>query len=348
MNRAIRLGPVSVRWRPRHVIVLLITTLAAVVTAVVSAGIGEVQLTPQRVLEVIGGDGTRREDLVILTIRVPRILVGLLVGAALGISGALVQGLARNPLASPDLLGITAGASLGAVSVIVLGGDDDVSGVLATVGVPFGALLGGLLAAVLVFAICRRAGTHGLQPILVGIGVSAMLGGLVSWLMVKASINEAARANVWLTGSLNGRSWTELWPLLVTLVVVSLALVPLSARVPALHLGDDLARGLGTAVRPVQAALLFIAVLLAAVATSVTGPIAFVALVAPHLSRLASSAPRAPLAASGATGACLVVVSDLVARTALAPLQLPVGPITAIAGAPFLLWLLVRERNRVT
>jgi len=196
--------------------------------------------------------------------------------------------------------------------------------------------------------VCRRAGTHGLQPILVGIGVSAMLGGLVSWLLVKASINEASRANVWLTGSLNGRSWTELWPLLITLVAASLALVPLSARIPALHLGDNLARGLGTAVRPVQAALLFIAVLLAAVATSVTGPIAFVALVAPHLARLASSAPRAPLAASGATGACLVVVSDLVARTALAPLQLPVGAITAIAGAPFLLWLLVRERNRVT
>jgi iron complex transport system permease protein len=346
--RGIRLGRMSIAWRPRHLVVVVAALAAALAVAVVSAGVGDFSVAPSRVLAVLVGGGERREELVVYTIRLPRILVALLVGVALGVSGAVVQTTARNSLASPDLLGITAGASVGAVGVIVLGGDGGtVSGLLDTVGVPAGALVGGLLAAALVLLIIRRTGSGGLQPILVGVGVSALLGGLVSWMMVDASINDAARANVWLTGSLNGRSWGELWPLLLVVLVCLPLLVPLSTRLGAIDLGADVARGLGVSMLRTQGALLVLAVLLASVTTAAAGPIAFVALVSPHLARLASGASRPPLAASAAIGALLVVSSDLIARTVLAPIQVPVGAITALVGAPFLLWLLIRTRREV-
>ena len=345
---ALRLGRASVRWRPRHLVVVVVAVVAALAVAVVSAGVGDFTMTPGRVLEVLAGQGTRREELVILTIRLPRILVALVVGLALGMSGAITQTTARNALASPDLLGVTAGASVGAVAVIVLGGSSgQVAGLLESIGVPAGALLGGFLAAALVLLIVRRAGTTGLQPILVGVGVSALLGGLVSWMMTAASIDDAARANVWLTGSLNGRSWGELWSLLVVVAICLPLLVPLSARLGTVDLGHDVARGLGVSLLRTNGALLAVAVVLASVTTAAAGPVAFVALVCPHLARLASGASRPPVFASGALGALLVVASDLVARTAIAPIQIPVGAVTALVGAPFLLWLLVRTRREV-
>jgi len=348
-SRSLRFGRFSTRLRPRHLVVVAIATLLSLAVAVVSAGIGDFTIAPGRVLEVLAGQGTRREELVIITIRLPRVLVALAVGLALGISGAIVQTTARNALASPDLLGVTAGASVGAVAVIILGGHNDgkVSGLLQSIGVPTGALVGGIAASALVLLLLRGRATSGLQPILIGVGVSALLGGLVSWMMVSASISDAARANVWLTGSLNGRSWNELWALLAVLAISVPLLIPLASRLGTLDLGGDVARGLGVPMLFTQGALLLVAIALASATTAAAGPIGFVALVCPHLARLASAASRPPLVASGIIGALLVVSSDLVARTVLAPIQLPVGAITALVGAPFLLWLLIRSRREV-
>ena len=344
--KALRIGRVSIRWRPRHLVVVLVASIVALAVAVVAAGTGDFTIAPGRVVEVLLGGGTRREELVIVTIRLPRVLIGLAVGIALAVSGAIVQTTARNSLASPDLLGVTAGASVGAVAVIILGGNSgQVSGMLEAIGVPVGALIGGLAASTLVLLLMRGRGASGLQPILIGVGVSALLGGLVSWMMVSATITDAARANVWLTGSLNGRSWNELWALLAVIVISSAVLVPLSTRLGTIDLGNDVARGLGVPMVLTQGSLLLVAVILASATTAAAGPIGFVALVCPHLARLASGASRPPLVASGAVGALLVVGSDLVARTVLAPIQLPAGAITALVGAPFLLWLLIRTRR---
>ena len=343
---AVRVGRVSAVRRPRTLLVVVVAALAALALAVVSAGTGEFTLAPTRVLEVLIGGGTQREVLVVRTIRLPRVLLGLAVGAALGLSGAIVQTTARNALASPDLLGVTAGASVGAVAVIVLAGDGGrVSGLLELVGVPVAAAVGGLLAAGAVLAVLRVVGGNGVHPLLVGVGFSALLGGLVNWLMIAAGVEDAARATVWLTGSLNGRSWGELSAVLVVLAVLLPVLVPLSTRLPAIELGPDVARALGVGRGAVQAALLGVGVLLASVTTAAAGPIGFVALVGPHLARLACGAPRPPLTASAMIGALLVVGSDLLARTAVPPVQLPVGAVTALVGAPFLLWLLVRGRR---
>ncbi|WP_307852598.1 iron ABC transporter permease [Glaciihabitans sp. dw_435] len=343
---AVRLGPVSFRWRPRTFAVLIVATVVAVVLAVTSLGVGDFSMGFLRVIEVLGGGGTSTEHLIIYNLRLPRIALAILVGASLAISGALVQTTARNSLASPDLLGVTSGAGAGAVAVIVLGGaGTTASGILALVGTSTAALIGGFVAAGLVAALLRLSGGGGLRPLLIGIGVSAFFGGLTSWMLVQAKIDDAAKANAWLTGSLGGRGWTDVATVGVTLVASIIVLVPLSARLPTIELGYDLARSLGVRVPAATTGLLAIAVVLAAIASSVVGPIGFIALVAPHLARLACAAPRPPLAASALIGTVLLLGSDFVARTAFAPILLPTGAITSLVGAPFLVWLLVRSRK---
>lgn len=342
----LRLGPVSALVRPRTAIVTLVALLLAVGLAILSLGIGDFSLAPARVVQVLFGGGTAREELIVNTLRLPRAALALVVGAALGVSGAIVQTTARNALASPDLLGITSGASAGAVAVIVLGGTSgQAAGLLRSVGVPAAAVLGGLVAAVVVALILRVVDASGVQPLLVGVGVSAFFGGLVSWMMIAASIDDAARANVWLTGSLNNRSWPELAAAGTVTLLGLLALVPLAPRLATLSLGPQTARSLGLRPLPIVTGLLVISVVMVSAATAVAGPIAFVALVAPHLARMSSRSPTSPLLASATIGALLVVASDLVARTVLAPILLPVGAVTAAVGAPFLLWLLVRGRK---
>jgi iron complex transport system permease protein len=342
----LRLGPVSAIIRPRTAIVTVAAGVIALGLAIVSLGIGDFSLTPAQVLQVLLGAGTAREELIVTTLRLPRAALALVVGAALGVSGAIVQTTARNALASPDLLGITSGASAGAVAVIVLGGSGgQAAGLLRSVGVPVAAVLGGLGAAAVVALILRVVDANGVQPLLVGVGVSAFFGGLVSWMMIAASIDDAARANVWLTGSLNNRSWPELTAAGLVTLAGLIALVPLAPRLATLSLGPETARSLGLRPMPVVTALLVISVVMVSAATAVAGPVAFVALVAPHLARMASRSPTPPLLASATIGALVVVASDLVARTALSPIILPVGAVTAAVGAPFLLWLLVRGRK---
>jgi iron complex transport system permease protein len=336
------------------VVVLLVATAATVLLAIVSLGIGDFRVAPARVVEILLGFGDRRETLVISGIRLPRILLAIIVGIALAISGAIVQTIARNGLASPDLLGVTSGAGAGAIAVIVLGGTigsgtavagGQAIGLLRTLGVPGAALVGGFAAAALVVVVLRITGSHGLRPILVGVGVSAFFGGLTSWMLVVASIDDAARANAWLTGSLGGGSWPEVATVGLATTAVVLVLIPVSSRLPALELGSDAARSLGVRVPLTTGLLLAGAVVLAAVSASAVGPIGFVALVAPHLARLATAAPRAPLAVSAVIGAFILLVSDLIARTVVAPILLPTGAVTALVGAPFLVWLLVRSRK---
>ena len=342
----LRLGPVSAIVRPRTAMVTVVAVLVAVGLAVVSLGIGDFSLSPSRVLHVLLGGGTAREELIVNTLRLPRAALALVIGAALGISGAIVQTTARNALASPDLLGITSGASAGAVAVIVLGGTSgQAAGLLRSVGVPVAAVVGGLVAATVVALILRVVDANGVQPLLVGVGVSAFFGGLVSWMMIAASIDDAARANVWLTGSLNNRSWPELAAAGTVTILGLAALVPLAPRLATLSLGPETARSLGLRPGPTVTGLLLISVVMVSAATAVAGPIAFVALVAPHLARMASRSPTPPLPASATIGALVVVGSDLVARTVLTPIILPVGAVTAAVGAPFLLWLLVRGRK---
>jgi iron complex transport system permease protein len=343
---AVRVGRLSLRWRPRHALVVGVAAAALLLVAVVSLGLGERTLGPGQVLQVLAGGGSALERLLVTELRMPRTVVGIGVGLALGASGAVTQTVARNPLASPDIVGVTAGAGTGAVAVLVL--DDRVGGSVPGPSLPVAAMAGGLAAATAVYLLAFRRGVDGYRLVLVGIGVGAVLTSLTSWLLVAADLDDATRATVWLTGSLNAAAWPDVAPVLGGVAVLLPVLGVLAAGLGVLQLGDDVARGLGVRVETARLAVLVLAVLLASLATAVAGPVAFVALACPQLARMLCRTARPPLLASAVLGGVLVTAADVLARLVVAPAQLPVGVVTALLGAPYLLFLLTRMRRRTT
>ncbi len=340
----VRVGRASGVWRPRSVGVLAIGAAVLVLAVAVNIGRGEFPISIGEVLAVLAGGGEASQQFIVLELRLPRSLTGALVGAALGVSGAILQAIARNPLASPDIIGITAGAGAAAVTVIVLGGSfGAIGGLAAAVGLPIAALLGGLVTAGLIYGLAWRKGIQGFRLVLVGIGINAILYATINWLLVVAQVYEASRAQVWLNGSLNARGWEHVVPVAIALGVLVPAALVLAHQLGGLQFGDDTAQGLGIRVNGARTALLLVAVGLAAVATASAGPIAFVALVAPQIAQRLVGVARPPLAASLVLGAALTVTADLIARTAFGGTELPVGIVTAVLGAPYLLYLLARQ-----
>ncbi|WP_231915963.1 FecCD family ABC transporter permease [Microbacterium karelineae] len=342
-RRAVRLGRISMVWRPGLVVAHL--AFAAIVFLLVCAGIGQgdYPISIGGVAQVLFGGGTDAERFIVMDLRLPRAVIGVLVGLGLGISGAITQSITRNPLASPDILGIMAGASAGAVAVIVLGGSTVIG---ATFGVPTAALLGGLLTATAIYLLAWRRGIEGFRLILVGIATNAILVALTSWMLVVGDIWDVTRATVWLNGSLNGRDWGDARAAIAVIAIGTVA-IAMAFPLSALKLGDETARALGVRVRTSQAALLIASVLLAAMCVTAAGPIGFVAFVAPQLALRILRTAGPPLLASGLMGAALVVGSDYVARVLL-PVELPVGVVTTAIGGPFLMYLIIRTNRRLS
>lgn len=306
--------------------------LALVFAIILSMGAGSVFLSPLKALQ--GDSLTWR---ILLTYRIPRTLVGGLVGAALAVSGAVMQALVRNPLADPHITGVSSGAGLVAVLVLLA------LPTFPMTALPAVALAGGVGAGLLVYLVAFKGG--GVNPgrlALSGIAVGAVLGAGTSAILLRYALSANA-AVVWLAGGLWGRSWEHLWALLPWAAPALAATWLLGRRIDVLSLGDDVARGLGMLVERERALLLGLAVLLAASAVSVAGPIGFVGLVVPHLSRmLAGGEFRQLMPVAGLVGATLVVIADAIGRTAFAPLEVPAGVITALIGAPYFLYLLRR------
>jgi iron complex transport system permease protein len=326
---------VSMRFDVRVLTVFGIACLATLAAFVFGVGYGDYPISPPDVLKTLVGGGTPEQELVVLTLRLPRVLVAILVGVALAVSGALLQSLAQNPLVAPDVIGVNAGAALVAVSVIVLGFP-------STMLVP-GALAGGLTAAAAVYLLAWRRGLSSQRLVLVGIAINAALTAGVSFLLTRGEILEVQRATVWLIGSVYSSDWSDVRMIGVAVIVLLPLAILLGHQLEALQLGDDLARGLGAPLERIRLGLALIAVVLAALAVSVAGPVAFVAFVAPHIARrLAGTSGTGSLAASAAVGAVLVLASDLAAQHAFGDVALPVGIVTAVIGAPYFLLLLQR------
>jgi iron complex transport system permease protein len=341
-------GLVVLRWRrldwstrvhARAVWVTLVVAMVAAGTFAWSLAVGDFPIPLGDVLASLAGAGSDDARLIVHALRLPRGLTALLVGAAFGLSGAVFQRLLRNPLASPDIIGINAGAAAGAVFVIVVAGG---SSGLTTVG----AFAGSTLTAGAMYLLAYRHGVTGYRFVLVGIGISAMAIALTRFLLTRAEIHDAQRATVWLTGSVNGRGWEHVRPVALALAVLVPVTIALARQLRLLELGDEAARGLGGRVEAARGALVIAGVGLAAVSTASAGPVAFVALVSPQLARRLVGARSAGLLPAAACGALLVVASDLVARRLFAPTELPVGVMTGVLGAPYLLYLLARA-NRI-
>lgn len=272
---------------------------------------------------------------VVMQWRLPRVVTGILVGAALAIAGSLFQSLTRNPLGSPDIIGFSTGAYTGVIAAFLLGG----SGFAATVT---GALIGGLAVSVMVIALSVRTRIDGLRIILVGLGISAMLSALNRWLITRGELDTALSAASWGAGSLNGLRWTIAIPACCVLAILITTTIPLRRFLDVLSLGDDLAVGLGLRLQLTKLLLLVGGVFLVAATTAVAGPIAFVALASPHIARVLTSSALTPLVETSVIGALLIIVADLIGQRLFYPTQLPVGLVTVTIGGMYLLWLIAR------
>ncbi|AXG57519.1 iron-siderophore uptake system transmembrane component [Streptomyces lincolnensis] len=328
----------SVRLDVRALTVVLLLLLVALVASVVLIGTGDFPIPAADVLRALAGNGDAGQEFIINELRLPRVLVALLVGASLGLGGALFQAISRNPLGSPDILGLGQGAAAGALIVIVL-----MSGSASQVTV--GALLGGLATGIAIYLLAWKQGVHGYRLVLVGIGVSAILTALNGYLLTRSDLTDAARAVVWVTGSLSGRDWDQVWPLLALCAVLVPLVLTRARDLRMMEMGDDVSYALGVRVERVRMLLLVAAVLLTATATAAAGPISFVALIAPQVARRLTRSPGPNLLPSLCMGATLLVTADWVSQRVFGADQLPVGVVTGVLGGVYLLWLLVAERR---
>lgn len=334
----LRAGRLSLRVDSRGVLVGLLLAAAAFTMSVVLIGTGDFDIPPMDVVRTLFGGGTVAQDFIVNELRLPRVLVGLLVGVALGLAGAVFQSLTRNPLGSPDVMGFGQGAAAGALTVIVVfdGG---------TTAVSLGAVAGGLFTGLAVYALAWRRGIHGYRLVLVGIGASAILYAVNGYLLTKAQMLDAARALTWITGSLDGRNWAQVWPLLIACAVLVPVVFGCARALRMLEMGDDSANALGVPVERTRFLLTLTAVLLTAAAAAAAGPLAFIALVAPQIARRLTRAPGPNLLPSALMGAVLLITADWAAQRAFGADQLPVGVLTGALGGGYLLWLLATERR---
>jgi iron complex transport system permease protein len=339
--------PFSYRVDRRVPLVALALVAFTLVVLVFSISYGAYNISPLEVVQTLTGTlpqehpDYRNFNLVVHTFRLPRIVLAFLVGAALAVSGAIMQGITRNPLADPYLLGVSGGAALVAVALIVWLRELPIS------LLPWGAFAGALLTALLIYTLAwKRGSSSPIRLILIGIAISAVIGSLTTTMLLFGEINDVQQAYVWLTGSVYGRNWEHVRALGGWLLVF-LPLAFLMARgLNALNLGDETAKGLGLRVETQRALLMIVSVALAAAAVAVAGTIGFVGLVAPHISRrLVGPSHEGLLPVSALFGGALLVLADLIGRWVIAPSELPIGIITALIGAPYFLYLLYRYRQ---
>nr|WP_237687643.1 iron chelate uptake ABC transporter family permease subunit [Arthrobacter jiangjiafuii] len=311
---------------------------AVVVLFAVNILLGTYTVTIPDFFRILGGEQLQGATYIVMESKLPRAVIGTMVGAAFGIAGSIFQTMLRNPLASPDIIGISYGASASAVVAIIVFG-------AAGTSVSLAALAGALLVALAIYLLARRGGAAGYRLILVGIGFAAVLQAIVTFLMTRTDARTATQALVWLNGSLNPASWDRAVVLAGALLVLLPAVAVLARQLRGLELGDDAAAGLGLRVEASRLGLLITGVALAAVATAAAGPISFVAFLSgPIAHRLLRG--RHSLAASALVGAVIVLAADFAGANLVPGISLPVGVVTGALGAPFLLWLLVTS-NRV-
>ncbi|MGC5325124.1 FecCD family ABC transporter permease [Brevibacillus sp. SYSU BS000544] len=323
----------------RYCLLLLLVLLG--LTSIVSIGTGAVTISPAKVIDALTGTGTSNQIFIIKEYRLPRIVLAILTGAGLAVSGAVLQGIIRNPLASPDVIGITKGAGLAAAIVLFIFPK------APAVVLPLAAFAGAMVVAAVLFFFVYRRDVSPSTLALVGIALGVICQAGIQYLMVKNPI-DVNSALIWLTGSLWGRGWKEVIAVLPWLLIFLPITFLLAKKVDILSLGDDVARGLGANVIRLRMILLAVSVALAAGCVAVIGSIGFVGLLCPHLARqLVGASYRKVLPVSALLGAFLVLLADTLSRGVIPPLEIPAGIATSILGAPYFLYLLSKERKRV-
>lgn len=343
----------AARQDRRKRLVMAALVLGLIVAALFSLAAGAMQIPITAILSILASKVgltlpwayTDAQAAVLFPIRVPRVLVAGIVGGVLGISGAAIQGLFRNPLAEPGLIGISNGAAMMVVTAIVLG--HLLPAALGPLLIPTAAFTGALGATWVVIRLASQNGKTSMTTMLLaGIAINALAGAVMGLLIAISNDQQLRSITFWMLGSLGGARWQALWPLLACTLPALVLLPMMGSRLNALALGEAEARHLGISVQRVKKTTTALVALAVGAAVALTGIIGFVGLVVPHLLRLAIGPDyRRLLPASAMLGATLLMLADLASRTLIAPGELPIGAVTAICGAPFFLWLLLRDRR---
>ncbi|WP_219834842.1 iron ABC transporter permease [Paenibacillus sp. R14(2021)] len=347
MNRlwTVRGRKLSFQLDRRMVTVILLLLAANAAAVILCTGMGSTFIRPLAVIRTFLGIGDPSDSMIILTLRLPRVVIAIMVGSALAVSGALLQGIVRNPLTSPDVIGISGGAALGTVFFILFCSQ------LSIRYMPLSSIAGAFAAACLIYAFAyRRGGVTPLRLVLIGIGIATALSAVTYMLILTASFTPTAvavKAFTFMTGSIYGVSWKrDVLTLLPWFAVLMPAAIFYARHLNVQELGDDIATGVGSSVNAKRTMLLLISVALAGSAVAIGGTINFIGLMSPHIARkLVGPAYGGVIPVSALIGSLVLLLSDLIARVAFLPLDIPAGVFTAAVGAPFFIYLLYRHRN---
>jgi len=331
-------GRWSVLITPRHVFVGLMLLVLSLAVAVAALRLGKFPVSTQEAIDALQGQGRRIVQVVIVKWKLPRIVLGLVAGLALGVAGAVFQTITRNPLGSPDLIGFSTGAQTGIlVSVLLLPG--------SMLSASLASFIGGAAVGTVTYLVSLRGGFTGLRFILVGIAISSMLVSVNRWLLVRVDDDEGLGALKAITGTLGAARWPVVAPTCLVIGATVVLTLLASRHLQVLCLGEQVATVLGSPTRRASALLILLGTVLVAVVTMAAGPIGFVALVAPHLARFLTGSPQSPLLVSGLTGSLLLVGADLLSQLVLE--SMPVSVVTnAVGGLYLMVALTVAARGR--
>ncbi|MGW0519643.1 FecCD family ABC transporter permease [Crossiella sp. NPDC003009] len=330
-------GGKSIRIERRTLVVVLALVVAMLGLGLLGLCLGASWSSPAQVFAALAGTGD--SIVVIRDWRLPRVLAALVFGAALGLAGAIFQNITRNPMGSPDVLGLDSGAYTGALfAITVLAGTSAQRAVSA--------VCGALLVAGLIYLLASRGGLSGLRLVVIGVAMNAMAAALNSWIVLRAELEVAIAAVGWHAGSLNGIGWPQVWLPFAVVAVLVAVLATQSHALQQHALGADLAATTGVGVSRLRLLVVLIGVGCTATVSAVAGPIVFIALAAPQIGRRLARSPGVPLLPAALTGAVLLLGADLLAQLLLAPVALPVGVLSSAIGGCYLIWLLTREVRR--
>ncbi|PLR79306.1 iron ABC transporter permease [Bacillus sp. V3-13] len=320
--------------------------LAAASVFIASTGLGEMKINPLKVLQVFFGGGSEMDRLVIHSFRLPRIITAFMAGMGLAVAGAILQGMIRNPLASPDIMGISGGAAVAVVGFLAVFSDENHVLTVSVKWLPAAAFIGAAIVAFLVYFLAWKNGVSPIRLVLVGIGLMTLTKALTTLMMVLGPIYQTSQANIWITGTVYGSTWENAGVLVPWCGILIVIAFIYARHVNIQELGDEVATGLGGRVQKQRFTLLMLSTGLVGGSVAFAGAIGFVGLMAPHMARrLVGASFGALIPAAALIGGILVMLADLAGRTLFSPLEVPAGVFTAGIGAPYFIYLLYKTRN---
>lgn len=332
--------------RKNFILTVSALVILILLTFIISLNLGSFSIKPSDVIRTLFGHGTGRQELVLFTMRLPRIVMAMIIATALAVSGTVLQGITKNDLADPGILGISSGAALAVVMYIYYMNGNVYAGVsdITVFTMPIVALLGAAFGAFLIYSLSWKKGINPTRLILIGIGINAAFNALLIVFQLRFTTQEFNRIMVWTSGSIWGTSWKYVITTLPWIVVFMLLTFYKARYLDVLNLGDDLSTGLGVDVEKERRILYIFAVALAGVATAVAGSISFLGLISPHISRkLVGPKHKVLIPTSALVGTLILLVADTIARNIFAPIEIPVGIVVSVIGVPYFIYLMIKE-----